>query len=147
MLKRVLVALDDSARATAVFDVGADFAHKYGAELYLFRTVTVPQEFPAAAASSANDPLPAYLKEAADKDLCGLAKRAPHVAVTENIITFGFPAQLILEMAEDLNVDLIVMGSHGYRGWDRVLGTTAATIANRSTRNVLIVHDPNDGSG
>lgn len=48
--------------------------------------------------------------------------------------------QLILEKAENLGVDLIVIGSHGYRGWDHVLGTTAASIANRSTRNVLVVH-------
>jgi len=47
---------------------------------------------------------------------------------------------MILAQAEKLEVDLIVLGSHGYRGWDRVLGTTAATIANRSTRNVLVVH-------
>jgi nucleotide-binding universal stress UspA family protein len=37
-------------------------------------------------------------------------------------------------------VDLIVIGSHGYHGLDRVLGTTAARVSNLARRNVLVVH-------
>ncbi len=49
-------------------------------------------------------------------------------------------------------MDLIVLGSHGYGGIDRLLGTTAAHVANRAERNVLVVHErvghaPVNGSG
>jgi nucleotide-binding universal stress UspA family protein len=138
--KRILVAVDDSPRATAVFDAGAEYARKFGAELYLFQTLTIPPEFPAAAVYSEEDQLPAHLIEIAKRQLGDIAKRAPDIAIAKTVITFGLPGQMILEEAEKLRVDLIVLGSHGYRGWDRVLGTTAATIANRSTRNVLVVH-------
>jgi nucleotide-binding universal stress UspA family protein len=47
----------------------------------------------------------------------------------------------ILEAGDRLSADLIVIGSHGYGGWDRVLGTTAANVVNRSERSVLVVHD------
>lgn len=141
MQKKVLVALDNSTRAARVFDVGAEFSQKYGAELYLFQTIVVPQEFPAAGASTEADTLPTYLMGQAEKVLLELAKRAPKIVVKERIITFGLPAKMILDTADKLDVDLIVMGSHGYRGWDHVLGTTAAAIANRSSRNVLIVHE------
>ena len=137
---RILIAVDDSPRAAGVFDTGAEYARKLGAELYLFQTLTIPPEFPAAAASSEEDQLPAHLIKIAKGQLCDLAKRAPDIAIAETVITFGTPGQMILEAADKLQVDLIVLGSHGYRGWDRVLGTTAATIANRSTRNVLVVH-------
>jgi universal stress protein A len=139
-IRRILVAVDDSPRAPAVFDVGAEYARKLGAELYLFRTITIPPEFPAAAVSSEEDPLPKRLTELARQELDVMSKRAPDVAVAETLITFGLPGHMILETADALRVDLIVLGSHGYRGWDRVLGTTAATIANRSTHNVLVVH-------
>lgn len=137
---KILIALDDSPRAPTVFDVGAEYARVLGEELYLFRAVTIPPEFPAAAAYSTGDQLPGYLDEIAKHELDKLAQRAPHVQVTRSYVKFGPPSQLILEVADTLRVDLIVIGSHGYRGWDHVLGTTAASIANRSTRNVLVVH-------
>ena len=137
---RILVAVDDSPRATTVFDVGAQYARKLGAALYLFRTIMVPAEFPAAAACSEEDPLPRRLIEVARKELDAIAKRAPDIAVADTLITFGLPGHMIIEIADMLTVDLIVLGSHGYKGWDRVLGTTAAAIANHSTRNVLVVH-------
>ena len=40
------------------------------------------------------------------------------------------------------NVDLIVIGSHGYGGIDRVIGTTAAKVVNHADRSVLVVRSP-----
>jgi len=34
-----------------------------------------------------------------------------------------------------------VIGSHGYGGLDRLLGTTAARVVNHADRNVLIVRN------
>ena len=138
--KRILVAVDDSPRAVSVFDVGAEYARRLGAELYLLRTITVPAEFPPAAACSEQDPLPRRLSKIARQEINAIAERAPDISVIEKLVTFGLPGHMILEIADMLRVDLIVLGSHGYKGWDRVLGTTAATITNRSTHNVLVVH-------
>lgn len=46
----------------------------------------------------------------------------------------------ILATADQEDADLIVIGSHGYHGWDHVLGTTAGKVANVATRSVLVVH-------
>ncbi len=143
-VKRVLVALDDSPRATAVFDVGAEYARRLGAKLYLIRTITVPPHFPPPSAEE--DPLPRRLSEMAKHDLSSIAERAPDIALAETLITFGLPGQMILEIAEKLKVDLIVLGSHGFHSRDRILGTTATAIANHSTHNVLVVHaGPSNG--
>ena len=40
------------------------------------------------------------------------------------------------------DVDLIVIGSHGDRGLDRIVGTTASKVVNHADRNVLIVRTP-----
>jgi nucleotide-binding universal stress UspA family protein len=37
------------------------------------------------------------------------------------------------------DVDLIVIGSHGYGALDHVLGTTAAKVVNHADRSVLVV--------
>ena len=39
-----------------------------------------------------------------------------------------------------MKADLIVLGSHGYHGLDRLLGTTAGKVVNLARRNVLVVH-------
>lgn len=100
----------------------------------------VPKELPAADGCTRGDRLPGYLDEIAKLELRELAKRAPDVRVTRAVVIFGSPNQMILETADNLRIDLIVIGSHGYRGWEHVLGTTAASIANQSIRNVLVVH-------
>ncbi|HEY3667075.1 MAG TPA: universal stress protein, partial [Polyangiaceae bacterium] len=51
------------------------------------------------------------------------------------------PWKMILEVAQDFEVDLIVIGSHGYKGWDHVLGTTAGKVVNHADRNVFVVHE------
>ena len=141
MLNKILVAVDASERQPGVFDAAAELAQKFGATLYLVRVVTVPPEFPAAAAASVADPLPPHLKRLAFAELTELWKRAPTLSPTVPIVAIGQPATMILDTALDFDVDLLVLGSHGYQGWDRVLGTTAAYVANHADRNVLVVHE------
>jgi nucleotide-binding universal stress UspA family protein len=141
MLSRILVAVDASERENGVFDAAVELAQKFAATLYVVRAVTISPEFPAAAAGSEKDPLPPHLKRLAFAELTELWKRAPGLSPTVPIVTIGQPATVILETAKDLDVDLIVLGSHGYQGWDHLLGTTAGTVANRADRNVLVVHE------
>ena len=145
MFKRILAAIDDSERAPGVFDAAAALAQQFGATLYLVQAITVAPEFPAAAASSRADPLPAHLTRMALAQLSELSKRAPGLPRTAPQIAVGQPWRVILETAQDLGIDLIVLGSHGFHGWDRVLGTTAGKVANLADRNVLIVHERRRG--
>ena len=43
------------------------------------------------------------------------------------------------DVAKEEACDLIVIGSHGYAGIDRLLGTTAAKIVNHAATSVLVV--------
>ncbi|HEY3818486.1 MAG TPA: universal stress protein [Polyangiaceae bacterium] len=140
MIAKVLVALDGSHRAPGVYDAAAEVAERFGAILHPFRAIFVPPEFPAAAAGSPRDLLPEYLSREAMGELAQLVARAPYLAA-EPIVRIGPPWRLILELADELEVDLIVLGSHGYHGFDRILGTTAARVANLAHHNVLVVHE------
>ena len=56
------------------------------------------------------------------------------------------PWRAIVAAGDAVNAALIVLGSHGFHGWDHMLGTTAGRVANRASRNVMIIHE-SVGSG
>jgi nucleotide-binding universal stress UspA family protein len=145
MISRILLALDGSERAPGVFDAAVELAVRFRAALRPFRAVTVPPEFPAAAAGSRPDPLAAHMLEFAEEELAELVSGAPSgLSIEAPIVRIGQPWRLILAVADEIDADLVVVGSHGYHGLDRILGTTAARVANVSSRNVLVVHEHRD---
>ncbi len=148
MIRTILVALDGSARAPGVFGRAAEMAALLGAMLHPFRAIFVPPEFPAAAAGTRADPLPARLTQRAYDDLADVMSQVPSGTVTlaPPIVRVGQPWRLIIDVSDEIDADLIVLGSHGYHGFDRVLGTTAARVANMAHRDVLVVHERADGS-
>lgn len=54
-------------------------------------------------------------------------------------VRVGTPWDAICTEARTLDVDLILLGSHGYSGLDRILGTTAAKVVNHADRSVMVV--------
>jgi nucleotide-binding universal stress UspA family protein len=141
MIRTVLVALDSSSRAPSVFEIAVALARSFHAKLHVLHVITIPQEFPPAAHVEAGDPLPQLMEAAARAELQPYLDRGADVAYSTPVIRAGHAAREILKAAEDLDVDVIVIGSHGYRGFDRILGTTAARVVNVSRRHVFVVHD------
>ena len=141
MFSVILTAVDGSERSVGVLGTAAEIARRCNGRVHLYRSVSIPQEFPAAARMP-TDKLPAILVEEARRELQSIAAGYSDVVIEEPAMSD--PPQAwrgILATGDRLNADLIVIGSHGYGGWDRVLGTTAANVVNRADRSVLVVHD------
>jgi nucleotide-binding universal stress UspA family protein len=141
MFSVILTAVDGSERSAGVLRAAAELARRCNGRVHLYRSVSIPQEFPAAARMPP-DTLPAILVDEARRELQAMAAGYSDVVVEEPAMSD--PPQAwrgILAAGDRLNADLLVIGSHGYGGWDRVLGTTAANVVNRSERSVLVVHD------
>ena len=142
MIARVLVALDASDRAPHVLEAAAEIAARFGATLTLLRAISIPPDFPPAAHVGPCDPLPAFLTKEAEDALQALVAALPEGVVTGvPVVRVGQSWRTILQVADELDVDLVVIGSHGYYVLDRILGTTASKVANLARRNVLVVHD------
>lgn len=141
MITKILVALDDSERTQHVADVAADLAQRLRATLYPLRVIDVPPEFPPAARASHADPLPGHMAAIAIAAMRKLFASATDVRVEGPTVKIGVPWRRIVEASEELDVDLIVVGSHGYHGLDRLLGTTAGRVANLAHRHVFVVHN------
>ena len=137
-MKRILVCLDASPRATFVLQTAANMAQKMGAKLVLLRSVGLPaeidQEFYVHAAASMSD----LLVDKARKDLDALSKDLPPGLVEGYDVHIGTPWDTICREAKARDCDLVILGSHGYSGMDRILGTTAAKVVNHCEVSVLV---------
>jgi nucleotide-binding universal stress UspA family protein len=139
-MRSILVAVDGSRRAPAVYQTALAFAKQFDATLHVFRAIVVPQDFPPAAPTRREDELPHQMEGQATEELRAMLGSPPS-RVLPPVLRFVSQAwRAILAIADELDVDLIVLGSHGYEGLDRILGTTAGKVVNHAKRNVLVVH-------
>ncbi len=143
MYKHILAALDGSPRAPQVLHHAAELAARTGAVLHLGRSVHLPLGIPADALTLTGDQLTARLLAYGAQELTALAEglHPTHTPIRwgQRLCRFGAPAQVVVDLAEELHADLIVLGSHGYDVVDRLLGTTAARIVNHARCSVLVV--------
>ncbi len=137
-MKRILVALDASPAAAKVLAQATQLARGAGARMFLFRAVSVPLEMPPEVLREGAS-LEGVLMARAKADLQTLTVGIPPDLLSGTEVAIGMPWQAICGAAVRDDVDLIVLGSHGYGGLDRVLGTTAARVVNHADRSVLVV--------
>jgi universal stress protein F len=138
-MDRILVGLDGSPRAKEVLTTAEHLARRAGGKLLLFRAVGVPHEVPEEAYSMSPTAVADLIRKQAqaylDEQLASVAAEARLGALA----ALGIAWQAICEAAKENQVDLIVIGSHGYSGIDRLIGTTAAKVVNHATCSVLVV--------
>jgi nucleotide-binding universal stress UspA family protein len=141
MYRRILAAVDGSGHAEGVAAAAFELGEQFGAAVHLLRIVEVPPDFAAAAANTA-DTLRPQLEKIARDQLARLAGGYPRAVAEDPGISQGRPWHDIVVAAERLDVDLIVIGSHGYGAWERMLGTTAGKIVDQAGCSVLVVKAP-----
>ncbi|MBX3185857.1 MAG: universal stress protein [Labilithrix sp.] len=137
-MKRILVCLDASARASFVLQTAADLARRASAKLHLLRTVGLPPEIDEEMFVHAAEPILQTLTKKAEKELDELARDVPPELLEGKSVRVGTPWDQICTAAKALDCDLVVIGSHGYSGFDKILGTTAGKVVNHCDRSVLV---------
>ena len=72
------------------------------------------------------------------------ADRQAEAAVTDEVlIKSGTPAEVIVDTAQELNCDLIVMGTRGHSALaDALIGSTAKWVVRNSPMPVLVIRLP-----
>lgn len=139
MSLRILVGLDASSRSKEVLQAAMGLAKRTGGKLLLLRTVGVPHEIPPEAYVLPPHQLSEMLVRESKTSLDELAKSVPAEQLEKTRVEIGTAWQTVCSIAKEENVDMIVVGSHGYSGLDRLVGTTAAKIVNHADRSVLVV--------
>jgi nucleotide-binding universal stress UspA family protein len=138
-VKRILVGLDGSPRAARVLAVATIIARAQDAKLTLVRAVGLPPEIPQDFWKTTDESLLGVLQRHAQEGLDAQAAGIPAELAGDRLVVVGVPWQAVCETAGRIDAELVVVGSHGYSGFDRLLGTTAAKIVNHATCSVLVV--------
>lgn len=140
-MKRILVGLDGSPREREVLLAAQDLAERYAAALILFRAVGIPAEMPPEAYLKPELALLDLLQSRASAALEACARTIPEPLRTRVELkqSVANPWRGVCAAAIEEQVDLIVIGSHGYGALDHVLGTNAARIVNHAHCSVLVV--------
>jgi len=138
-VKRILVALDGSPRAPQVLEAATQLAGLTGAKLVLYRAISVSPDLPRDALAATDRRLEDILISNARADLEQISARSLPAQIERVVAALATAWDGICRVADELDADLIVIGSHGYGGLDRVLGTVAAKVVNHANRNVLVV--------
>jgi nucleotide-binding universal stress UspA family protein len=82
-----------------------------------------------------NAPIYAILREARDRATAAGAKNVEEKAIV------GAPVDALVDLADEVNADLLVVGNVGLSTIaGRLLGSVPANVARRSKTDVLIVH-------
>ena len=146
MYKRILVAVDGSATALRGLDEAIKVAKSAGGQLLLVHVVSdivvtadyVPSVYYERIIETLRESGAKVLEQAAQ-----LARRAEVSCEQKLLETAGTRvADEIVKLAKQWPADLIVMGTHGRRGFQRlVMGSDAELVLRASTVPVLLVRD------
>lgn len=138
-MKSILVAVDASPRAIDVLVSAVALARSSGAKLRLLRVVGLPPELPANVWAIPQTQIVETFLETAKRDLELLSREIPPELLDGATAQVGVAWDAICSYAREHDVDLIVIGAHGYGFLDRIVGTTAAKVVNHADRPVLVV--------
>lgn len=136
--QKILVAIDLTEEAPQVLDKAVAVSKAHGAELMLVHVVE-----PVGYAYGGDIPmdlteLQDQLDKAAKDQLAGYGEKYG-VTAQNQVVTVGRPESEIHRLSEEQGVDLVIVGSHGRKGFQLLLGSTANGVLHGTICDVLAV--------
>ena len=150
-IKKILIALDNTPTAQKVAQSGYSFSRAFGAEVILIHVIansvqhSLPVYSPVIKIISYDNTITTkpikknYLKKATQYFLDRLKQLLGDDNI-QTVVADGDYADEILRTAENLNVDLIVMGSHPVRWLDKLIfGNVVRKVVNHTSIPIFLV--------
>ncbi|EFW90889.1 stress response protein [Haladaptatus paucihalophilus DX253] len=143
MYDTILVPTDGSDSAAEAARNAVELAKRFDATIYAVYVIDIGAMWPDAYEGSIlND-----LEERGKKAVAAVREPAEDadIDVVDDVVTGGHPHRVILDYADDNDIDCIVMGTHGRRGLDRyLLGSVTERVVRMADVPVLTVHEPEE---
>lgn len=135
--ERILLASDGSSYSEAAEATALAVARERQAALHVVSVVYTNDEFYALAPAAVQE-----LVDGAQKRLAAIEKHAETAGVrVTTVVKEGEPYEAITSLAEEINASLIVMGSHGRKGFTRLLmGVVTEHVIGIAQCPVLVSH-------
>ncbi|WP_188596821.1 universal stress protein [Thermocladium modestius] len=141
MLKKILVAIDGSPQSSKALDIAIDMAKRFESKLYIVHVIEEQKYMLAINYPPAYPEMVDSLLKNAKELLDEAAKKAMEQGVNaEQLLERGDAASKIIDAADNLCVDMIVMGSRGLRGVTKfLLGSVSERVVKYSKRPVMVI--------
>jgi universal stress protein A len=144
-LRKILAPVDFSEYSAKALDYVRAFACQFDAEVVLVHVVeptVIPDNFGIVPPSY--DEMSAVLARSAGERLARLAEEAALKAGrVQTLVRTGRAPWEVVQLASEIEADLIIITTHGYSGLKRVLmGSTAELIVRHAPCPVLTVRSP-----
>jgi len=143
-VKKILAPVDFSDNSQKIFGAAANVARKFGAELVC---IYVVQSFYEDYDGFFMPQMPILqfheeMRASAEKKMIQfMADNLPQDLVGSSTVLVGDVGEEIVAFAAHEKIDLVVIGTHGYKGLDRVLfGSVAAQVVKTASCPVLTVN-------
>lgn len=141
VLKKILVPLDFSKCSLKALHYAVAFARQFNASitlLYVVQPYYLPGDFAGGVDYVA---LEKEIEKNSRRELTALAdKHIGNKASHQVLLQSGRPVDQICRVADDLNIDLIIISTHGHTGLKHVvLGSTAENVVRHAPCPVLTV--------
>ncbi|MGA2105716.1 universal stress protein [Methanoregula sp.] len=138
LFSRILVATDGSEKNRAALDEGIKIAHATGATIYVAYVIDMGTFSSMSAEVPLGDPYRVFKAEA-EQAFARVKSKAGDTKV-ETAILEGRPAAEIVKFAAKNKIDLIIIGTQGKKGLERLLlGSVAEEIIRSAPCRVLVV--------
>lgn len=141
LFNHILVAIDLSSNAENLLKKALKLAEHFNAKLTVLHVI---EPTPATEHIFVNQE--EYKKiaiEESKKELKSLGV-FKHIKEKDCLFEFGSPKTVILDLAEKIPAQLIVIGSHGRHGWKKILGSTTNAILNDAKTDVFVFRETED---
>lgn len=142
----ILYPTDFSEQSLIAKDYATSFAIKYGAQVIILHVIESIAElsFSVGVEVPSYTAVPSYydsLMNAAQKRIEKISEELSSYSISvKNKIVLGNPRREILKIAESEAIDLIVIGTHGRRGFSRFIhGSVAEHVVRHASCSVLSV--------
>lgn len=141
--RKILVAMDLSECGQRALEAARAHAASFGAAIELVYAVDVDAQ--SAPLSALVAPIQTRVDEVLDTRKKAFMEHLEALGAADMLVhvEMGRPDRVILEVAERMGADLVVMGSHGRQGFSRFfLGSTAERALRSTKKPVLVVSAP-----
>jgi nucleotide-binding universal stress UspA family protein len=144
--QRILVPTDFTDTSERAIDWAFSLAARLGSSITIMHAYEIPIVGLPDGAFAATVELATHIGDASRAGLDRvLAPRKGGKIAVDGVLREGVAWEEINKLADELDIDLIVIGTHGRKGLARaLLGSVAENVVRTATRPVLTIHGPRD---
>ena len=141
-IKRIVVGTDFSETAERAVDAAVDLAAQVGAAITLVHAYELPMySFPDGVVVSSPDVAKRITSDALERLEAAVERRKARGVSIQSVLRMGAAWDELNGVAEEQNAEVIVVGTHGRRGFSRVLmGSVAERMMRTAVCPLLVIH-------